>query len=71
MLYVQSFGQSPRGKYPSFWRYPYFLTTLWDGWKEASMPKTSSIRPVVSTQYRLVTDGQTETDGRTDGQIDE
>jgi len=25
---VQSFGQSPRGKYPNFWRYPNFLITL-------------------------------------------
>ena len=34
-------------------------------WKEASMPKTSAIRPVVSIQHRLVTDRQTDvgTDG--------
>jgi len=29
-------------------------------WNEASMPKTSSIRLVVLTQYRLVTDRQTD-----------
>ena len=32
-----------------------------DRWKKASMPKTSSTRPVISTQYRLVTDRQTNT----------
>jgi len=33
------------------------------------LPKISSIRPVVLTQYRLVTDKRTDrqTDGRTDG----
>jgi len=36
------------------------LTDLWDRWKEASVPKTSSIRPVVSIQYRLVTDRETD-----------
>ena len=30
------------------------------GYVEASMPKNSSIRPVVSTQQRLVMDGQTD-----------
>jgi len=45
---------------------PKFLfNTVWDRWKEASMPKTSSIRLVVPIQYWLVTDGRT--DGRTDG----
>ena len=29
--------------------------------KEAAMPKTSWIRPVVSIQYQLVTDGRTDT----------
>ena len=33
-------------------------------WKKASMPNTSSIRPAVSIQYRLVTDRQPE-DGHT------
>ena len=32
-----------------------------DRWKEASMSKTNSIRPVVSTQYWLVTDRQMDT----------
>ena len=30
-----------------------------DRWKEASMPKTSSIHAVISIQYRLLTDRQT------------
>ena len=34
--------------------------TVWDRWKEASMPQNNSIRPVVSVQYRLVTEGQTD-----------
>jgi len=33
---------------------------VWNRWKEASMPKTSSIRPVVSIQYRLVKDEHTD-----------
>ena len=33
-------------------KFPY--STVWDRWKKASVPKTSSIRPVVSIQYRLV-----------------
>jgi len=33
---------------------------VWDRWKEAAMPKTSWIRPVVSIQYQLVTDGRTD-----------
>jgi len=33
---------------------------MWDRWKETVMPKTSSIRPIVSTQHRLVADRQTE-----------
>ena len=32
--------------------------TVEDGWKEAHMPKTSSIRSNVSTENRLVTDRQ-------------
>jgi len=32
-----------------------------DRWKEASTPKASSIRPAVSIQYRLVTDGRRTT----------
>ena len=34
---------------------------MWDRWKEASVPKSSSIRPVISMQNRIVTDGQTDT----------
>jgi len=36
------------------------LQHRWKMEKKTSMPKTSSIRPVVSIQYRLVTDGQTD-----------
>jgi len=39
-------------------RFPY--NTVWDRWKEASVPNTSSICAVVSMQYRLVTDGRTD-----------
>jgi len=39
-----------RGKYPNFLRYPSFLyNTVWDRWKEAYMPRTSSIHPVLLT----------------------
>jgi len=30
---------------------------MWDGWKEAHMPKTTSIRSAVSIEHRLVIDG--------------
>jgi len=33
---------------------------MWDKWQEASMPKASWIRQVISLQYRLVTDGWTD-----------
>jgi len=36
------------------------FNTVYDGWKEAHMPKTSSIRPSVSIEHRLMTDGQTD-----------
>jgi len=64
---VRSLGQSFRWKYPNFCRYRNFLITqkVWARWKEACVPNTSSIRPVVSIQHRLVTDRRT--DGRTDG----
>jgi len=45
-------------------KFPY--NTVYDRWTEASMPNTSSIRLVVSIQYRL----DRQTDGRTDGQTD-
>ena len=48
----------PQGRTLIFEDFPY--DTAWDRWKKAFMPKTSSIRPVVSIQYRLVTDGQTD-----------
>jgi len=34
--------------------------TVHDGWKEAHMPKTSSIRLTVLVELRLVTDGRTD-----------
>ena len=60
---VRSLGQSSRGKCCYLWRVPEFpFSIMWDGWKEAHMPKTSSIRSAVSIELRLVTD----TDRRTD-----
>jgi len=43
---VRSSGQSSRGKHPNYWRYLNFFITHDVWWKEASVPKTSSIRPV-------------------------
>ena len=37
------------------------FSTVYDGWKEAHMPKTSSIRSAVLVELRLVTDGRTDT----------
>ena len=64
---VRSLGQSSEGKYPNFWRYSnFFYNSL--GYVEGSLhTKTSSIRPAVSIQYQLVTDGRT--DGWTDGHM--
>ena len=46
---------------PWFLEIPKFTyNTGWDKWKGASMPRTSSVRPVVSIQYRLVTEGRTD-----------
>ena len=49
---------------PYFWWHLNLLTThtycMWDKWQEASMPKASWIRQVISLQYRLVTDGWTD-----------
>ena len=42
----------------------FLFNTVWDGWKEAHMPKTSSIRSTVSIEHRLVSvDRRTDTDG--------
>ena len=52
---------------PHFWRYPKSRISLKHSLgkvKGYSHAKTSSIRLVVSTKYRLVTDGRT--DGQTD-----
>ena len=45
---------------PYFSGNPNFLLTPWDRSKEASKPKHSSIRPVVSIKYRLVTNERTD-----------
>ena len=36
------------------------FNVVYDGWKEAHMPKSSSIRSTVSIEHRLVTDRQTD-----------
>ena len=36
------------------------LNTVEDGWKEALVPKSSSIRSAISIEHRLVTDRQTD-----------
>ena len=42
--HVQKLGQSFTGKNHYFWRYPKFLlSTVYNRWKEAPVPKTSSI----------------------------
>ena len=33
---------------------------VYDGWKEAHVPKSSSIRSTVSIEHRVVTDRQTD-----------
>ena len=52
------FGTKSQREVPYFWTYPNFLITQCG--KEAFMPKPSSIRPVVSIKYRLVTVGRRE-----------
>jgi len=37
------------------------FNTVSDGWKEAHVPKISSIRSAVSIEHRLVTDRRTDT----------
>jgi len=54
-FYVESLGQSFRGRYPYFRRYPKLLL-IQCRWNETYVAKTSSIGAVVSTQYWLVTD---------------
>ena len=58
---VRSLGQSSRGMYPNFWRYPNFLITHYG---TGRMPKISSIRPVVSIQYWRVMDRWTHDDSK-------
>ena len=50
-------------KVPLFLEVPEFsYNTVWDRWKKASMPRNVSINfLVVMIQYRVVTDGQTDT----------
>jgi len=45
------------------------LNTMYGGWKEAQMSKTSSIRSAVSIEHRLVTDGRTQAHGQYRGCI--
>ena len=54
-FYVESLGQSFRGRYPYFRRYPKLLL-IQCRWNETYVAKTSSIGAVVSTQYWFVTD---------------
>ena len=61
---VRSLRKSPRGKYPYFSRYLIFLITQCGICrKKPPCQKTSSIRPTVLIEQRLVidTDGQTQT----------
>ena len=72
-FYSPEFGTKFRQAVPLFWSYTNFLTAQCrtGGIKPACMPKTSSIRPSVSTEYRLMiqTDRQTDkqTEWRTQG----
>jgi len=51
-----------QGEVPLFWEIIEFpFNTVWDGWKETHMSKTSSIRSAVLVKLRLVTDRQTDT----------
>ena len=54
------FGRNFQSEIPLFWRYLNFLLTQCDRWKEARLPKTSSIRSAASIEHRLVTDRQTD-----------
>ena len=47
----------PEGSALSFEITEFPFNTVQDGWKETHMSKTSSIRPAVSIEHRLVTDG--------------
>jgi len=61
------FGTKFQREVPLFLEMPEFpYNTVYDIWKKVSVLKTSSILPVVSVQYRLVTDGRT--DGQANGQ---
>jgi len=56
------FGTKFQREVPLFLELTEFpFDTVQDGWKEAHMPKTSSIRLTVLVELRLVTDGQTDT----------
>jgi len=55
-------GQSTGEKYPYFWRYPNFLTRQSE--TTARKPPHQKPAPVVSIQYRLVTDGRTDNDSK-------
>ena len=72
-FYSPEFATKFRQAVPLFWSYTNFLTAQCrtGGIKPACMPKTSLIRPSVSTEYRLMiqTDRQTDkqTEWRTQG----
>jgi len=57
---VRSSGQSPRGKYPNFWRYQYFLTT--EGGLGGRTPPCQKQLDSSGCfdKYPLVTDGRTD-----------
>ena len=55
------FGTKFQGEVAQFWRYPNFFITQCGIGGRKPMCQKSSIRPVVSIKYRLVTDGRTDT----------
>ena len=57
------FGTKFQREVPSFLELPEFpYNRVWDGSKEAPVPKTSAIRSAVSIEHRLVTDTGRQTD---------
>jgi len=61
LFQVQRLGKSSRGKYPYFEIPEFPWNAAWLKWKEACMPKSSSIRATVLAQYQLVTERQAAT----------
>ena len=56
------FGIKFQTEVPQFLEIPKcpYNTVMWERWKEAAVPNTCSIRPVVSMPYRLVADRRTD-----------